>query len=89
MGQRRLNISLLLILYLFYADRMVPFPGNGLGWKGSLKIIQLHACPEAPAAPFKPRHCVTVGLLIFWRDVEGVMVLECCWNPVASPFLAL
>lgn len=63
------------------------FPGNGLGWKASLKIIL--TCPEAPAAPFKPRHSVTVELLIFCRDVEGVMVLECCRNAAASPFLAL
>lgn len=63
------------------------FPGNGLGWKGSLKIIL--TCPGAPAVPFKPRHSVTVELLIFCRDMEGVMVLECCSFTIPCPLVLL
>lgn len=76
-GQSRLNVFLLLILYFMQTK---PFPGNGLGLKGSLKIIQLLTCPEAPAAPFKPRHPVTVELLIFFRDVEE----SWCWNAAGT-----
>lgn len=64
---------------LFYFMQTEMFPGNGLGSKGSLKIIHL-TCPGAPAAPFKPRHSVTVELLIFLqgcgRNHGAGMLLE-------------
>lgn len=67
---------------LFYFMQTETFPGNALGWKGSLKIIQLLTCPEAPAAS-------SPDILLLWSCwfSAGMWKESWCWNAAGTLWL--
>lgn len=73
--------------FLFYADKAIPRE-----WFGLEGISKDHPAPDLPRSS-----CCTIqaqtscycGAVDFLQGCGGVMVLECCWNTVPSPFLAL